>query len=118
MRVDGAPYPEMVNQRGCPIHARLLAHVWGVLKTQGSCFAQMPHSSAARMDGAPGFGTVTACGDALEVLSEADFAFDRGLVGGDAALEEVGQLLHVLQFHEAEWVLRLEVRCDAEALQA
>ena len=45
----------------------------------------------------------------LEFLVEGDLAGDRDLVGGDAALEEVGELLHVLQFHERERVAGAEV---------
>jgi hypothetical protein len=54
----------------------------------------------------------------LEVVGEGNFAFDGTLVGGDALLEEVGELLNVLQVHEGEGVFRVEGLRDAEALEA
>ena len=53
-----------------------------------------------------------------EVLVEADVAADADLVGGDGALEEVGQLLHVLELHEPERVLRPEALRQAEPHEA
>ena len=66
----------------------------------------------------PGYkpGFLLRVDDGLEVFAETYFAFYGGLVGGDAALEEVGELLHVLKIHEGEGVLGVEGRCDAEAL--
>jgi len=49
-----------------------------------------------------------------EVVVEAHRAAHPDLVGGDAALEEVGQLLHVLQLHEGERVGRAVLRREAE----
>ena len=43
---------------------------------------------------------------AVRSRRRSDFALDADLVGADVALEEVGELLHVLQLHEAERVLR------------
>jgi hypothetical protein len=40
----------------------------------------------------------------LERVVECHLALNGDLVGRDAALEEVGQLLHILQFHEGERV--------------
>src|SRR5690606_27687283 len=49
-----------------------------------------------------------------EVLAEADFALDGGLVRRDLALEEVRELLHVLQLHEPEGVAGAVDRRDAQ----
>jgi hypothetical protein len=52
----------------------------------------------------------------LEVIMlETYFAGYRYLVGGDATLKEVGEFLHVLQFHEAEGILAAEDGLHAEA---
>src|ERR1700730_12780569 len=42
----------------------------------------------------------------LEVVMKSHFAFDRYLVRGDAAFEEVGELLHILKLHKSERVSR------------
>ena len=54
----------------------------------------------------------------LERFVEGDFAADGHLVRGDAAFEEVRELLDVLEFHEREGVLDVEARLEAEVAQA
>src|SRR5262249_4302251 len=53
-----------------------------------------------------------------ERLVEGHLAADRDLVGRDPALEEVGELLHVLKVHEAEGVLGPEAGGEAEGREA
>src|SRR6187402_545193 len=53
----------------------------------------------------------------LEVFAELNLARDSRLVCGDAALEEVRELLHILKLHEAEGILCIEVSTDTEALK-
>ena len=48
-----------------------------------------------------------------ESFVKADIAGDRDLICRDAAFEEVGEFLHVLQIHEREWIF-----CSVNLLQA
>lgn len=50
---------------------------------------------------------------ALEVFVEGHVALDTHLVSGDRTFEEVGQFLHVLEFHERERVLRPVLLAEA-----
>src|SRR5580658_3571548 len=67
---------------------------------------------------APDFPAIAlSLGLASEILSESHFAFDCRLIGGDAALKEISQLLHILEIHEGERILCVKYRSDAEALE-
>ena len=50
----------------------------------------------------------------LESLIECDFALHCDLISRDAAFEEVGEFLDVLQFHEREWVAGFVLHRKAE----
>src|ERR1700754_3528644 len=70
-------------------------------------------SSRASVGAAAGSGK---CGS--EGMIEADLALHADLVRRHAALEEIGQLLHVLQIHERERIARAEMLGHAELGQA
>jgi hypothetical protein len=55
---------------------------------------------------------------ALEVFAKADLPYDRALICGYATFEEIRQLLHILQIHEAEWVFNFENGSDSKPLKA
>lgn len=52
-----------------------------------------------------------------ESVVKRDFAFHPDLVGRDPSLEDVRQLLHVLQVHKRERILRSVARGQAEHRQ-
>src|SRR5688572_26573074 len=78
------------------------------------CAARPAEPGASAAPATSKAGAIALPADNLERLVERDLALHRHLVGGHAALEEVGHFLHVLQFHELERVLSAVHRREAE----